>query len=309
MVVSGEKDARSAASPADAICWLDAPRDYQIALHQGRLVCRNPKGKQLGSLPKWLKEDPLADQLQALASWLDERALECMHTVERWMLRSLVVPREALQAVWPDQDWRHAFENTVIAPANVSGKVDLERAGLLRESDSKRGLGIVDVDGESRWLTSPAVAIPHPILLQDLDDLRELAGDLNITQKIEQLYRPVYHPTKSQMPLRAIKEYEGGVFEQLNFALGACRRLGYPVRGGYATCRIWEGEEPLEARYYVGGEYPESETETGELIFVDASQRAVTVKDVGPVTFSEGVRMASAIYAKRKVEKQEEDAA
>ena len=84
--------------------------------------------------------------------------------------------------------------------------------------------------------------------------------------------------------------------------MGACRRLGYPVRGGYATCRVWEGESPLEARYYVGGEYPEAETETGELVFVGFDQRAVAMRDVGPVTFSEGMRMAAAIYAKRKVE-------
>ena len=46
---------------------------------------------------------------------------------------------------------------------------------------------------------------------------------------------------------------------------------------------------------------------TGELIFVDSEQKPLKIAEVGRVTFSEGVRMASQIYAKRKVEKQEGD--
>jgi hypothetical protein len=62
----------------------------------------------------------------------------------------------------------------------------------------------------------------------------------------------------------------------------------------------------LEARYYVGAESPEAETETGELIFVGPDQSAVPLGRAGQVTFSEGMRMAAAIYAKRKVEEQKE---
>jgi hypothetical protein len=285
--------------------WIDAPKDHKLGLSNGKPVCLNAKGKQLAAVPPWMKDEPVFEQLQALTAWLDEHAIQCLHTVEHWMLRSLIIPREVIIKTWPDESWRAALQNMVIASANAGGKIDLDQVGLLRGVDDKRGLGVVDLDGESKWLKSAAIAVPHPILIKELDDLRELAGDLKADQPIEQLYRPVYQPTKEQVTLTSIRDYEGGVFEQLNFALGVCRRLGYPVRGGYATCKVWEGANPLEARYYVGGEYPEAETETGELIFVNKSQQAVTIRDVGPVTFSEGVRMASAIYAKRKVEKQE----
>ncbi len=164
---------------------------------------------------------------------------------------------------------------------------------------------MIDVDGESKWLKSPCVAILHPILIGELDDLRDLANDLGVIQSVEQLYRPVFRPTQEQIQLNSIRDYENGEFQQLNFALGICKRLGYPVRGGYATCKVLEGTSPLEARYYVGSESPDSPTWTGDLIFVDDKQRAIAIRDVGPVTFSEGVRMASSIYAKRKVEKQE----
>ena len=62
---------------------------------------------------------------------------------------------------------------------------------------------------------------------------------------------------------------------------------------------------PIEARFWVGDEHPEAETYTGDLIFVDSEQEPQKIAAVGRVTFSEGVRMASQIFAKRKVEKQE----
>ena len=151
--------------------------------------------------------------------------------------------------------------------------------------------------------------IPHPILIQDLAELRELAADLEVRQTIDQLYRPVHESTAKQKKLKAINDFAGGVFEQLNFATSLCRRLGYPVRGGYATSRVWEGESALEARYFIGDEYPEAETWTGELIFVDDQQKPVRIEQVGPVTFSEGMLMAAAIYAKRKVDQDKEDEA
>jgi hypothetical protein len=292
---------------ADQVAWIAAPRDYAVGLQDGKLVCRNPKGKLLTAVPSWLKDEEVADRLVALAQWLEEHQLECLHTVERWMLRSLIVPRAVASEVWADPDWRHALQNMVVAPADGRGRVDYAAAGLLREADAKRGLGIVDRDGESQWLKSAAFAVSHPILIPDLAELRELAADLGVQQTIDQLYRPVYQPTAKQKKLKAIDDFAGGVFEQLNFATSLCRRLGYPVRGGYATCRVWEGESPLEARYYIGDEYPEAETWTGELIFVDAEQRPVRIGEVGPVTFSEGMRMAAAIYAKRKVPKSEEE--
>ncbi len=285
--------------------WIDGPNSYKIGLQNGKVVCQNAKGSQLATLPAALKEDPVTDQLQALVTWLDDHRMECLHTVERWMLRSLIIPRQALIEVWPDPDWRTALENMVIAPSTSLGKVDREQYGLLKDAHIMKGVGVIDVDGESKWLKSSCVALLHPILIGELDDLRELANDLGVVQSVEQLYRPVFRPTKEQLQLTSIRDYENGEFEQLNFALGACKRLGYAVRGGYATCKVWEGTAPLEARYYVGSESPESQTFTGDLIFVDDKQQAVTIRDVGPVTFSEGVRMASSIYAKRKVEKKE----
>ena len=58
------------------------------------------------------------------------------------------------------------------------------------------------------------------------------------------------------------------------------------------------------ARYWIGADYPDEPTETGLLHWVQANE-VLSLKQVGPVAYSEGVRMANRIYAGRKVEKEE----
>ncbi len=294
-------------SQADEIGWVEAPKNYSVGLRDGKLVCRNPKGRILATVPKWLKQEEVSDRLLALASWLAEHQLECRHTVERWMLRSLLIPREIVVEVWPDPDWRSALENLVIAPVDGRGKIDHAREGLLRDVDAEKGVGIVDLDGETKWLKSPLIAFPHPILIEDLSDLRELAGDLGVKQVVNQLYRPVHQATSEQQELAVLQDFSNGRFEQLSHVTSLCRRLGYPVRGGYATCRVWENGTVREARYYIGEDSPDYEAYTGELIFVNDEQQPVPIGEVGEVTFSEGVLMASSIYANRQVDEREAD--
>jgi hypothetical protein len=69
---------------------------------------------------------------------------------------------------------------------------------------------------------------------------------------------------------------------------------------------VWDAGTVTEARYWIGAEHPESETYTGQLLWVDSRERGLPLASVGPVAFSEGMRMASAIYAARVVEKKED---
>ncbi|QDT27672.1 hypothetical protein Enr10x_29900 [Gimesia panareensis] len=300
---------KSKAKAEPEISWLDADKDYGLGILNGKLVCRNSKGKKLAAVPKWLKETELADQLLALCDWLAEHETECRHRVELWMLRSLPIPREAVESTWADPGWSGALRNMVVTPVDAKGKIDHEQTGLLRDVVSSKGIGIVDRDGETQWIKAAQILVPHPILIDGLEDLREIAVDMQFSQVVNQLFRTVFSATEEQQEFKRIMDFQGGRFEQLNFATSLCKRLGYPVRGGYACNRIWENEVPLEARYWVGDDYPEAETCTEELIFVDEDQVPQKISDVGPVTFSEGMLMASQIYAKRKVEKTEGETA
>ena len=291
---------------ADTV-WVSGEKDYELALANGKLVCKNPKGKQLASVPKWLKESEQAQQLVAVADWLGEHLQQCAATVEGWMLRSLPAPLEVLQAVWEDSCWRSILQNLVVAAVDKDGAAIQDKAGFLRGVDKKGRVGIVDLDGETQWLKTPGIAIPHPILLDELEDFRELAAELSFEQKLTQLFRETWKANEEQCAAKRIAEFENGKFEMLTHALSLCRRLGYRVKGGNAVSPIWEDGALVEARYWVGADYPESETWTGESVWVDDRDRAIPIGDVGPVAFSEGMRMASSIFAKRVVEKEGED--
>jgi hypothetical protein len=296
----------AAAVDENGLGWVDAGKGYQLTLDAGKLAAKNDKGKRLTSVPKELKDGDVADQLEALRDWLVEHDRECIAQVEQWMLRSLPVPRAVLQAVWEDPSWRRPLENAVVVAVKADGGHDLEKAGLFRGVDPKKGVGIVDLDGETGWLATDRVAIPHPILIQELDSWRELVTQLGVTQGIAQLHRET-HP-KEVSNGATIDKFEEGKFAMLMHAVGKARALGYKVRGGFATCQVWDAGAVSEARFWIGADSPDSETYTGQLSWVDGKERGLKIADVGPVAFSEGMRMAAAIYAARVVEKQEEAA-
>src|SRR5262245_59234359 len=205
--------------------WLDAGKNYALGIDAGKLVCRNPAGKKLASVPKELKDSELAEQLKALCEWLTDHRTECLRRVEMWMLRSLPVPCDVVRAVWPDPDWSDMLKNLVVMPADAQGKTDATQTGLLRDIDAKKGIAVVDRDGETQWIATAQLLIPHPILIDGLDDLREIAADLQFSQALEQLFRPTFAVTKEQKDLTRIVDFQGGRFEQLNFANSACRQL------------------------------------------------------------------------------------
>ncbi len=53
---------------------------------------------------------------------------------------------------------------------------------------------------------------------------------------------------------------------------------------------------------WIGEPYYDDETTTGALSWHDEDGRAVALTKVGPVAWSEGMRMAAALYAGRKIE-------
>jgi hypothetical protein len=288
--------------------WIDAGKGYQITLDHGKLAAKNDKGKRLSSVPKELRDGDVADQLEALRDWLVEHDRECIATVEQWMLRSLAIPRAVLQAVWADPAWRKPLENAVVVAVDGDGGHDHAKSGLFRGVDPKKGVGVVDIDGETAWLDTERVGIPHPILVPELDAWRELITQLGVAQGIAQLHRET-HPkpaTLATSATTAIDQFEDGKFAMLMHAVGKARQLGYKVRGGFATCKVWDAGAVSEARYWIGADSPDSETYTGQLSWVDSRERGIKLGEVGPVAFSEGMRMASAIYAARVVEKKED---
>ncbi|MCB9686452.1 MAG: WGR domain-containing protein [Alphaproteobacteria bacterium] len=286
------------APPPSTEGFLDAGNGYALGIVDGAIAARNAAGKVLASVPKQLKDTDAYEMLEGALELLATHAVECREDVEGWMLRSLPVPRAVLEAIWIDPDWQGPLQNVIVAGADT---------GILRAVEGGKGLGVVNLDGETVWLTDDIVSLPHPILLEELDDWRGLLTDLGASQGTAQLFRETFlRPEGDAAEKSSVDEFSDGSFDLLAQANNEARKLGYRVSGGCAVCRVWEGGVQTEARYYIGDGDPMYETSTGDLSWVDARQQSLKISQVGPVAFSEGMRMASAIYAKRKIEKQED---
>jgi hypothetical protein len=285
----------------DGLRYVDAGGGYAVAVDAaGGLRCKNARGATLASVPKAVRDGKVGEQLGELAEWLEGHARACAQTVETWMLRSLRVPRKVIETTWRDPAWRRPLENVVVT--DLDGRL----TGFLRGVDPRRGVGIVNLDGETEWLDDEAVRIPHPIAIGELDGFRELATELAIEQGIAQLHRETYaRPAGLDGTRATLSDFARGRFAQLIHAIGKAKRLGYPVRGGFAVCPVWEGGRVVEARYWIGSEAPDEETFTGDLMWL--AQKALPLAEVGGVAFSEGMRMAAAIYAARVTSKESDD--
>jgi hypothetical protein len=282
--------------------WVSAG-DYEVALDHGKVVCRNAAGRRLKSVPPKIADDPAVVGLRQLTEWLERHERQCLTDVERWMVRSLPVPLGVLTRVWPDAAWQAALRDLVVTGAD--GQV----AGFLRDADPELGLGLVDLDGDTVRIAPDLVRLPHPVLLDDLEELREFAVELGVEQRAQQLFREVWHrPAGLDAEDTSVDEYAGGSYKELRFLLGRAAQLGYRVRGGYAVCSVLEDGRGVEARVWVGDYDGWDETETGPLMWTDPAGRALKLGQVGPVAWSEGMRMAAALYAGRDIQDEEQAA-
>ncbi|BBA97299.1 hypothetical protein RVR_2971 [Actinacidiphila reveromycinica] len=291
--------------------WIEAAGGYAVTLEGTRVVCRNAAGRTLKQVPGKLRTDPEVVRLQQLVEWLERHERECLAEVDGWLVRSLPVPAALIARVWPDAAWRAALRDLVVAPVGADGGPDLARAGFLRDADPERGIGVVDLDGDSVRLAAPAVLVPHPVLLTDpadLDELREFAAELEVRQSIGQLFREVWRRGEEiDGTATALDTYAGGRFAQLRHATARATQLGYRVRGGQAVCQVVAAGRPVEAALWLGADYPEAEAVTGELVWRDGGGARLRLSEVDAVAWSEGHRMASALYAGRVVPEENEE--
>ncbi|EGX55963.1 hypothetical protein SZN_30227 [Streptomyces zinciresistens K42] len=281
--------------------WLSAGDGYEVALVEGRVAARatagRAAGRQLKSLPKAVREHPEVDRLRRLAEWLDRHAAACVTQVDTWMVSSLPVPTGLLARVWPDEAWQSALRDLVVVGE------DPQEPGFLRDATDGGELRLVNLDGETVRLSPATVTLPHPVLLPDLEDLREFAAELGVTQRVEQIHRATWlRPEGLAEKATEVREFAGGSYDS-RFALAArATALGYRVSGGYASCRVRDAGRGVEASVWIGEPYWDGDTETGALSWSDENGRTLRAVEVGPVAWSEGMRMAAALHAGRTVE-------
>ncbi|ROO89655.1 uncharacterized protein DUF4132 [Actinocorallia herbida] len=281
--------------------WTAAGEDYEVALVEGKVAARRvtsgkAPGQPLKTLPKALRDHPEVESLRRFATWLDRHAAECVAKVDTWMTSSLPVPAPLLGKVWADEAWRDALRDMAVVGD------DPEEVGFLRDITESGELRVVNLDGETVRLDARTVRMPHPVLLPDLDELRDFAAELGVTQRVEQIYRATW-ARPDDVEGNRVQKFAGGRYGSRFRVAARAGSLGYRVSGGYAVCPVREGGRTLEAMLWIGApSWDAEEVQIGSLTWHGPDGKAVPFAEVGPVAWSEGMRMAAALFAGRIVE-------
>lgn len=265
---------------------------YEISLLDRTVVARStgPRatGRPLKSLPKRLRDNPEVDRLRQLSQWLDRHAAECLARVDAWVVSSLPVPTALLARVWPDPAWQDALRD-LVAVGN-----DPAEAGFLRDVTETGDLRVVNLDGDTIRFSPASATLPHPARLPDLVDLREFADELDVVQRIEQLHRGTWEkPANLKDRETTVTDFQGKTVPNRLAARAAT--LGFRVSGSRVKCRVWEAGRTVEATLWFDEDYWDSEATLGSLSWSVVDGPVLRLVEVGPVSWSEGIRMATAL--------------
>jgi len=281
--------------------WLAAGDTYEVALVEGRVVARSASGpspaEQARTLPEEIRDRPEVQELQRFAEWLERHAAECAAQVDTWMVSSLPVPSGLLARLWPDEAWRSALRDIVVVGDGP------DETGFLRDADDSGELRVGTLGRETVRLTPRTVTMPHPVLLPDLEELRTFAAELGVTQGVEQIHRATWHkPAGSDGPARSVREFAGAEYRSWFHLSSRITSLGYKVSGNSAVDRILDGGRVVTASVGMSDPYAEEKAWTGSLSWSEEDgYRSLPLTEVGPVAWSEGMRMAAALHAGRTV--------
>lgn len=272
--------------------WLPVGDSYEISLVDGKVAARStgPRatGNPLKTLPKVLRDSLEVDRLRQLGQWLDRHTAECLARVDAWVVSSLPVPTGLLARVWPDPAWRDALRDLVVLGD------DPAEPGFLRDVTDTGDLRMVNLDGETVRLSPASATLPHPVRLPDLADLREFADELDVAQRVEQLHRGTWgKPANLKDRDTTITDFRGTTVPNRLAARAAT--FGFRVSGSRVTCRVWEAGRTVEAAMWFDEDYWDSEATLGTLSWSVVDGPTLRLTEVGPVAWSEGMRMATAL--------------
>jgi len=211
------------------------------------------------------------------------------------MVSSLPVPAGLLARVWPDEAWRTALRDIVVVGDGP------DETGFLRDARDTGELSVVNLDGETVRLNLPTVTMPHPVLLPDLEELRVFAAESGMVQGVEQLHRATWRKPEGIAPgTTRVTEFAEAEYRSWFHLTARATSLGYKIAGSAVVDRIRDAGRIVTASVGMSDPYSEEKAWTGHLTWGDADgQGTLPLTEVGPVAWSEGMRMAAALHAGR----------
>lgn len=287
--------------------WIRTEGDYELALAGGRLLCRDIHGDILPQVPRRVMRSKIARRMLSVGGILIDHKKACADTVERWMLRSLPTSGAVLESVWPDPTWKFLLEHLVVLAIDVSGFWNPAHQGVLMGVPSPREVDLLTPSGQRIRVEAQQVFIPHPSVLDHLASYRRLLHEEGIEQGALQVYREVHRkPVLMDPSSQSLNSFCGKIRASPKRLALRARSKGYRVQGGHVTCALQEWGRQVSARIWIGEPGARrKDPGVGELQWVDARGRVMSMGSVGPVSFSEGHRMGWALCEDHDVRSQE----
>ncbi len=216
-----------------------------------------------------------AHDLDEVARWLADRDDVCRDEATSWMIRGTSLSTDTLANLWSDRMWSHSLTDLVIETADgdlSDDPAELAR-GFLRGVSAGRGVGILGLDGPTQWVTRRRWVIAHPATLPDLGGWINAARELGISQDVHQLDRTVFHRDASRFPDSHIAAH-----------------LWLP-----GTSRTERSEQFWDGGRWVLAHIGKSRADGYLSVeFRDSDDRPLRLAAVGPIVWSEALRLATA---------------
>jgi hypothetical protein len=154
----------------------------------GEIAVTNARGEPLRRIPPAVRQDEAYRALVRGRRDDRARARHALGALEARMTSAETLTGEALAWLFGDPVHAALLRHLVVAPAAAPSS-PVQGAGLVWAWDDARGLGVVPLDYDARWLGWVDVELVHPARLPDLAAWRALLGDLGVRQQLPQLFR------------------------------------------------------------------------------------------------------------------------
>jgi hypothetical protein len=168
-------------------------------------------------------------------------------------------------------------------------------AGLLVANDEKRGLGVLPLDYDARWIGQAGIEVVHPTKLGDLTAWQDLLVDLGMQQPLVQAFRTIKSVPAAQRELTESSMLANRNTRSAAVAERVLMEDGWVCRRGMAkrklSVRTDGGMQAAEAWFDYGEYYmPSDGTSTGSFGFNTADAgKPMKFSVVPPVLVSEAI--------------------
>ncbi|MGP6173265.1 hypothetical protein [Corynebacterium sp. A21] len=127
-----------------------------------------------------------------------------------------------------------------------------------------------------------------------------------MNQGLDQLFRETTaKPADEQGQQDAVNAYSEGTYQVAGHLIGRARGAGFAASLNEVSVKVQEGEQTVTVSLEADAYDPGEEARLGRLFFsIEGS--SLPPAEVGPIAWSEGIRMAEYIWAGRTIEEEKE---